>query len=71
MADIIDKANDLQSHFDEMQIKQIRQQAKRRDAQAVGVGYCLNCGEEINESDRRWCNAECRDDWEKLNNKGI
>lgn len=32
------------------------------------TGFCLNpnCGLEI-ESGRRWCDAECRDEWEKRN----
>lgn len=26
-------------------------------------GHCLNCGERV-KKERRWCNAECREDWE-------
>lgn len=29
-------------------------------------GKCLNCGEEV-ESDLRWCDAECRTDFEYRN----
>ena len=28
------------------------------------TGYCANCGEALNAV-ARWCDAECRDDWEK------
>lgn len=28
------------------------------------TGFCLNCGE-ITESPLRWCNADCREDWDK------
>lgn len=69
MADIIDKANELQEHFDSLRIENARQQAKQRDAEAVG--HCLNCGKQTHEPGRRWCNASCRDDWEKLSKKGI
>lgn len=27
--------------------------------------YCLFCGELIKEKGRRWCNADCRDQWEQ------
>lgn len=28
------------------------------------TGYCLCCEE---PSEKRWCNADCRDEWEKEN----
>lgn len=28
------------------------------------TGYCYNCGARV-PSPRRWCDADCRDDWEK------
>ena len=28
------------------------------------TGHCLYCGEELSDG-RRWCNADCRDEWEK------
>lgn len=30
---------------------------------AEETGYCLYCGEPVNEG-RRWCCPECRSDWE-------
>ena len=30
----------------------------------VYTGYCLECGE-LTEHPRRWCDAACRDQWEK------
>ncbi|GAB4173788.1 MAG: hypothetical protein Fur0039_15370 [Rhodocyclaceae bacterium] len=27
------------------------------------TGFCLNCGAPIEEG-RRWCDADCRDDWQ-------
>jgi hypothetical protein len=32
------------------------------DAQATGA--CLWCGDEVSAG-RRWCDADCRDDWER------
>jgi hypothetical protein len=33
---------------------------------AVSVGYCLNCGPEVKLPEgQRWCDGDCRDDWEK------
>lgn len=30
------------------------------------TGYCLFCNEPVSKP-RRWCNAQCRDDWELTN----
>lgn len=69
MSDIVDNANETQAYFDELQISKVRQAAKRPDA--VATGYCLSCEREITKSGQRWCNADCRDDWEKLKNRGL
>lgn len=29
------------------------------------IGECLFCEEPIEETNRRWCDALCRDEWEK------
>ncbi|GIX31381.1 MAG: hypothetical protein KatS3mg124_1853 [Porticoccaceae bacterium] len=36
----------------------------RRASGPAPTGACLWCGETI-EADRRWCDADCRDDWER------
>jgi hypothetical protein len=33
---------------------------------AEATGYCLFCDEEVEEN-RRWCSAQCRDDWQTEN----
>ena len=38
--------------------------------EAEAIGRCLWCGEPT-EPGRRWCCAECRDDWEKRREKQI
>jgi len=44
------KVHLYQSHRDEPSIKE-------------PTGACLNCEEPL--TDRRWCNADCRDQWER------
>jgi hypothetical protein len=46
--------------------------SRRDEPNATYTGYCLFCDEPIEplalsgvEVPRRWCNAQCRDDWEK------
>jgi hypothetical protein len=61
MADIIDDGNKTAEFF----LKAALQNRQRGAVQAPsGVGMCLNCGADV-EGDRRWCDADCRDDWEK------
>jgi hypothetical protein len=40
-----------------------RRKYRQEEAPIKGTGFCLNCGEAIRK-DWRWCNAECRDDYE-------
>lgn len=61
MSDIIDQGNDTADWFLEV--------ARRNQAPAKeirGIGLCLNCGAAV-EDDRRWCDIECRADWERAN----
>ena len=43
--------------------------AERKPEGPMATGYCLECGHPFpaHRDGRRWCNAECRDDWEKRN----
>lgn len=36
----------------------------RKPEGPVATGECHNCGEHVGEG-MRWCNAACRDDWER------
>lgn len=64
MADEADKGNEAAELF----LKSALYQRKRKTVpiHIKGIGICLYCLEEV-EGDRRWCNAECRDEWEKEN----
>ena len=37
--------------------------AQRKPAGPAPMGYCLCCGEAVDDG-RRWCDAECRDAWQ-------
>lgn len=60
MTDIIDQANDQA----EMIANAYR--AIRRPEGPRATGRCLFCEESVTDG-RRWCDAECRDDWEREN----
>jgi hypothetical protein len=60
MPDLIDLAQAQNERREE------RALAARKPAAPRASGFCLNCGEPLPEG-RRWCDAECRDDWERMN----
>lgn len=31
------------------------------------TGRCLNCDNALDDPTQRWCDGDCRDDWEKIN----
>lgn len=63
MADIADIANDQIE-------KQIETTLRFRPAAEIpkGTGECLYCCDPLPFA-QRWCDAECRDDWEKEQRK--
>lgn len=60
MADVVDFANDLAEAEREFRIRTIAS----RPPVAVATGSCLQCNEPTPEG-RRWCEAACRDKWER------
>lgn len=38
--------------------------AVRKAAGPAPTGHCLNCGEPLRDP-LRWCDPDCRDDWER------
>ena len=44
--------------------------SKRRPEGPTPTGACLNCGELLDKMGSRWCDSDCRDDWEKRNRVG-
>ena len=61
MSDEIDRAQEYESTLREAQIKS----AANSGPVAKYTGFCLSCAMPIVEHGRRWCDAGCRDDWEK------
>ena len=59
--DEIDRANQDIEFYE----KHRRTQYKK---EAEPTGYCLFCGEELT-GNKRWCDAECRNFWEKENRR--
>jgi len=60
MADELDRASD----YEELErLSAFNKVSKRPLKEAEATGYCLYCGEGLSNN-LRWCNAECRDDWE-------
>lgn len=46
--------------------------AARSGLEAVATGLCLNCGEKLAQRAEiapRWCDDDCRDDWQKRKGK--
>jgi len=59
MADIVD---DAQKREEELLAKAL---ATRKPAGPVPCGFCYNCEEPVHP-DARWCDLECKADWERL-----
>ena len=64
MTDEFDLASDIEQQHRDSAINAIRK--KKPVAQAIGL--CLNCMAEVSEG-RRWCCADCRDQWSKENER--
>jgi hypothetical protein len=61
MSDLVDLAQAQNERLDAIRLKNCRLQASRPLQDPTGV--CLNCGELVSDG-LRWCDPECRDDWE-------
>ena len=59
MADIIDDANEAA----EMHLRAA--QSRRLPEGPRSTGFCHNCEEMLDHPGARWCDTECRDDWER------
>ena len=62
MSDGVDNAQVIIELFTEV----ARYCSRRDEPNVIATGFCLHCDEPV-ESPRRWCDAECRDNWEKEN----
>lgn len=62
MPDYMDPVQDLVAS---RTAKALEAHANRDESGPQYVGYCLECGADL-EAPRRWCDAECRDSWERM-----
>lgn len=65
MADEFDHASELE----EWALKHALHEQAKKAAEARKIhatGRCLYCDEPLPDG-HRWCNAECRDDWQREN----
>jgi hypothetical protein len=58
MADIIDEAHEREEELREKAL------AARKPEGPPACGFCYFCDEPLGKG-QRWCDADCRDDWEK------
>ena len=63
MADEIDRADQ------EVERNLAQAMRLRKRAAPAATGFCLYCGEVVDE-ERRWCSIDCREDWEKEARRG-
>lgn len=63
MADIIDQANEAADIYTRSSL------SWRKHTAPSATGLCLNCDADLSDSGRRWCDTDCRDDWEKRHGK--
>lgn len=64
MSDQLDAGSDLEQFHRELALKNMQANAVKIEA----TGACLNCFEPLS-SGMRFCNADCRNDWQKFNPK--
>lgn len=61
MSDEADRGNETAEVFLDAALSKRVPEGPRPD------GRCHNCGAYLRLNGARWCNAECRDDWERRN----
>lgn len=59
MSDIIDQANDRA----QLDLERAIRAARSASPLPAPCGHCLNCGESTGPA-QRWCDDDCRDDWQ-------
>ena len=61
--DWVDQAVETEERIHGMQLESARRAAAKLEAPVTG--HCLYCGTEQTQPGRRWCDAQCRDRWER------
>ena len=55
---------DLAGRFDEIHMAHNLHQSRKATPVIAATGNCLWCDAPVDKG-RRWCSADCRDDWEQ------
>ena len=61
MGDEADRSQERMEHEENIR----RMYNKKPTLEALPTGHCLNCGEDLQGDTQRWCDAACREDWQK------
>lgn len=62
-----DEIDDAQEHIEKSLAMAIAVSQREAAKKAINhTGKCLWCGDKVPKT-RRWCSAECRDAWERVN----
>lgn len=65
--DTVDRDAEFEERLLDLQVKQ----AAKLKLVAAPVGRCLNCGARCRKKGQRWCDDDCRDDWQKRQMRGV
>lgn len=57
--DIIDQAQEAEDAFFRQAL------TAKKPTGPVATGFCYNCNAALKDQYARWCDLECREDWEK------
>lgn len=55
---------DRDAEFEEKILAKRIEAAATVKPEAEAHGKCLNCGTRLRSKTRRWCDEDCRDDWQ-------
>lgn len=62
MGDLVDEGNENAARGLESAINKVRREAGKT---LEPMGECYMCGAEIEEEARKFCDADCRDEWDR------
>lgn len=63
--DDVDMSAEKQERLELAKLRNIREQADKQEVPRSKNGTCLWCEEKI-EVPKRWCSADCRDQWQRF-----